>query len=76
MPTYEFKCLDCPTVFKERRTFARANDGAICPGCQSERTQKVLGTPMVFSSGGQGEPSTQMRRHGGGCFCCPPGIRF
>ncbi|HMQ52623.1 MAG TPA: zinc ribbon domain-containing protein [Anaerolineae bacterium] len=79
MPTYEFRCFDCPTIFKERRTFAQADEVAICPACQSERTRKVLNMPQVFSRGkstaGQGQAGARMP-HGLNCFCCPPRIKF
>lgn len=31
MPTYEFRCTTCDTVFEERRPMANSGDPATCP---------------------------------------------
>ncbi|NBY12142.1 MAG: zinc ribbon domain-containing protein, partial [Actinobacteria bacterium] len=31
MPTYEFSCKTCDSVFEERRAMSQANDPATCP---------------------------------------------
>jgi putative FmdB family regulatory protein len=31
VPTYEFRCTTCDTVFEERRSMAASSDPATCP---------------------------------------------
>ena len=45
MPTYDFRCPGCETTFEERRSFARADDPAVCPCCGDDHATKVSGSP-------------------------------
>lgn len=62
MPTYEYLCQACSTVYEERRTFARADDPSRCPECDSPRVRRLLSTFYAFSPGS----SLSL---GGGCAC-------
>ena len=66
MPTYEYLCQVCSTVYEEQRTFARSDDPSRCPECDSPRVQRLLSTFYVFSPGGS-------LSAGGGCACSAGG---
>ena len=66
MPIYEYRCLDCETVFEQRRSMAEADAEVSCPDGHS-RAKRLL--PMFASarSGGAPSPSPAPMRTGGGC---------
>jgi len=52
MPIYEFQCLECSLIFDE---FVGATNQPLkvtCPGCHSERAQRLM-SAFGFSSGGK-----------------------
>ncbi len=55
MPLYEYKCKECEGEFEALVSFKDADSGIKCPGCGSEKTDRLL---SVFSAavGGSGIP--------------------
>ena len=80
MPTYDFRCPSCATLFEERRSFARADDPAVCPSCGSERAAKVISVADFYSPGSAAksllDPGSRKKAtaapHASGCPCCSP----
>lgn len=66
MPLYEYRCLDCDTVFEQRRPMAEADTGAVCPGGHT-RAKRLLAMFASARSGGSGSPSPMTMGGGGGC---------
>ena len=60
MPTYEFRCKSCDTVFETQRPMSQSDAPALCPGGHTD-TVKLL---SVFASTG-GKPTS------GGCWATP-----
>ena len=76
MPTYEFRCRTCDSVFEERRPMSEASAPATCPSGHPDAV-KLL---SVFASTGGRQASSVSgadlssamsapRGHGGGCAC-------
>jgi putative FmdB family regulatory protein len=64
MPTYEFRCKTCDTVFEERRAMSEANDPAQCPQGHDNSVRLL----SVFASVGATVPQqAPAPRSGGGC---------
>lgn len=61
MPIYEFECEECGARFEE---LTRAEAGAACPSCGSERTRRLLSTvsPPGRQPRGAGVRSDESRR--------------
>lgn len=82
MPTYDFRCPSCATTFEEKRSFARADDPAICPECGGDCAVKVIGLAEFYSPGSAAkallDPASRQRgtsapaSHAAGCPCCSP----
>lgn len=78
MPRYEFECPDCEIRFEEKRTFARADDPAICPLCHGSRATKTLNAAPFYTRGAAAQVLLEPRpvtknvpmAHGSGCPCC------
>ncbi|MCL4870348.1 MAG: zinc ribbon domain-containing protein [Anaerolineae bacterium] len=70
MARYDFRCLQCDTVFEEKRPMALADVAAACPVCHSENTRKLL-NKVAFSMAGSDGASLPlpMANSGGGCGC-------
>ncbi len=65
MPTYEYLCQKCSTVYEERRPYDQADDPSRCPSCGSPRAHRQLSTVMLLGlTGGSA---------GGGCACSAGG---
>jgi putative FmdB family regulatory protein len=50
MPTFDFRCLKCDTVFEFARPFGSKTTPA-CPKCKSKRTEKQITPPAVHFKG-------------------------
>jgi putative FmdB family regulatory protein len=80
MPTYDFRCPSCETNFEERRSFARADDPAVCPCCGDDHASKVIGVAEFFSPGSAAkallDPGSRQKAtgapHPASCPCCSP----
>ena len=78
MPRYEFLCPDCEIRFEEKRTFAHADDPAICPVCHGDHATKTFNAAPFYSPGSaakamlEPKPATKAVpvAHGSGCPCC------
>ena len=76
MPTYEFRCKSCDTVFETQRPMSQSDAPALCPGGHTD-TVKLLsvfastgGKPTSSVSGADGAAAMSAPRgHGGGCAC-------
>ncbi len=77
MPTYEFRCKTCDTVFDEKRPMSESDFPARCPGGHAD-TVKLLS--VFASTGGRATSSVSgadvaaamsapQRGCGGGCAC-------
>jgi putative FmdB family regulatory protein len=49
MPIYEYRCQDCGKTFELLRRASEADQGLVCPDCESERVRRIL---SAFASGG------------------------
>jgi putative FmdB family regulatory protein len=80
MPTYDFRCPSCASLFEERRSFARADDPAVCPSCGSDLAAKVISVAAFYSPGSAAksllDPGARQTAssapHAAGCPCCSP----
>jgi len=64
MPTYEFRCKTCDSVFEERRSMSEADTPATCPDGHDNAVRLL----SVFASvGGASAPQKSMPRATGGC---------
>lgn len=50
MPTFDFQCKKCGTVFEFERPFGSKALPA-CPNCKGKRTEKLMSPPMVVFKG-------------------------
>jgi putative FmdB family regulatory protein len=72
MPTYEYRCTTCETVFEERRAMAASDDPASCPAGHVG-AKRLLSVFAATSGGGGGDtlrvapPSSGGSGHAGGC---------
>lgn len=72
MARYDFRCLECDTVFEEKRPMAMADVAAACPTCTSTNTRKLLNR-IAFSMAGNDGASIPLQMSsdmGGGGGCC------
>lgn len=73
MPLYEYNCLDCDTIFKERRPFSQSSEAATCPSCAGQDTRKILSAVPFISGDGRASTrsadSVPLSMSGGGCGC-------
>ena len=51
MPTYDFHCPACAATFEEKRSFARADEPAVCPQCGDTHAAKTISSVQFFSPG-------------------------
>ena len=70
MPTYEFRCTTCETVFEERRPMAASDDPARCP--DGHLGARRLLSVFAATSGGGGDtlraaPTAAAPMQSGGC---------
>jgi putative FmdB family regulatory protein len=83
MPTYAFTCPRCAAEFDEKRSFARADDPAICPICGDDHATKVISSIAFYSPGTAAksllDPGARQKAkapastaHAAGCPCCSP----
>ena len=80
MPTYDFRCPTCEATFEERRSFARADDPAVCPGSGDDHAAHVIAVAQFFSPGSAAksllDPGARQNAtaapHAAGCPCCSP----
>ncbi|MBP7997749.1 MAG: zinc ribbon domain-containing protein [Chloroflexi bacterium] len=74
MARYDFRCLECETVFEEKRPMAQADVAAACPTCQSTHTRKLLNR-VAFNMAGHDGASLPlpMYNEGDGGSCCGGG---
>jgi len=49
MPIFEYRCSRCETEFE---VLVRSNEAATCPGCQSEKVEKLFSAPAAHVSQG------------------------
>ncbi len=60
MPTFDFQCAKCGTVFEFARPFGSKATPA-CPKCKSKKTEKLL-TPPAIQFKGSGWYKTDSRK--------------
>jgi putative FmdB family regulatory protein len=80
MPTYDFRCPACEMTFEERRSFARADDPAVCPCCGDDHASKVIAAAAFYSPGSAArallDPGARQKAtavpHPAACPCCSP----
>jgi putative FmdB family regulatory protein len=42
MPLYEYRCAECGENFEQLRRMRDADNGVVCPRCQSEDVERLL----------------------------------
>jgi len=68
MPTYEYRCRTCHTVFEQRRPMAAADDPVSCPDGHRGAVRLL----SVFAPvGGSGDAEVPAGPCGGSCACYP-----
>ncbi len=65
MPIFEYQCLECREVFETLQLSRESSEDTQCPGCGSERTEKLV---SAFATSGGDSPS--------GAACGPSGSGF
>lgn len=76
MPTYDYRCPNCHTLFQARH--AMAAGGPDCPACGTAPERVILSAPAVHGHMARGRESAARiferqeteTRHGPGCSCC------
>jgi len=70
MPTYEYRCLTCSTVFEQRRSMADSDAPASCPSGHAD-TKRLLSVFAATSGGGgdslRAAPTSAAPSRPGGC---------
>ncbi|HEX7094650.1 MAG TPA: zinc ribbon domain-containing protein [Acidimicrobiales bacterium] len=71
MPTYEFRCRECDTVFEERRPMSESSAPATCPAGHTNtvRLLSVFASTVGRQSStvSSGDVAAAMSSGGGGC---------
>jgi putative FmdB family regulatory protein len=44
MPLYEYQCSSCGTTFEQLRRMRDADQGLVCPKCESGQVERLLST--------------------------------
>ena len=47
MPTYDYKCKECGTVFEVFRRFSDYDKETKCPNCGSDRAKRIFSVPQI-----------------------------
>ncbi len=66
MPLYEYRCSGCGKVFEQLRRMQDADQGVICPACESELVERLLSTFSSRMGGGLGPCGQSASGCGGG----------
>ncbi|MCB0060607.1 MAG: zinc ribbon domain-containing protein [Caldilineaceae bacterium] len=51
MPLFEFKCVECGTIFEQLVRSTRTPQAIVCPTCRSNKTEKLLSGFAVVGGG-------------------------
>jgi putative FmdB family regulatory protein len=70
VPTYEFRCRTCDTVFEQRRPMADAADAASCPHGHDDTVRLISMFASTRNGDGSGLPALSGGGAGGGGGCC------
>ena len=70
MPLYEYRCVDCDTVFEQRRPMAEADVDVRCPDGHTAR--RLLSVFASTRSGGAPSPAPMPSGGMGGGMGCGP----
>jgi putative FmdB family regulatory protein len=62
MPTFDFQCQKCETIFEFSRAFGSKTIPA-CPACGSKRTQKLMTPPTIQFKGSGFYKTDSSRSH-------------
>jgi putative FmdB family regulatory protein len=52
MPIFEYQCLECQEVFETLQLSRESSEDTQCPGCGSERAEKLV---SAFATSGGGD---------------------
>ena len=66
MPLYEYRCLDCESMFDALRAMSAADAPITCPQCGTENTCRAIS--LFAAIGGDGV----IAGNGGACGSCTP----
>lgn len=71
MPSLDFRCTRCQTVFEARRAAASPNPA--CPACGGAVEAVFLVAPAFhgFAAAGRNAAAGSLPACGKGCRCCP-----
>ncbi len=69
MPTYEYLCSDCRSIFEIKRAIKDIDAPATCPECHGEHVARQVSRVTSFSHGDGGTTALG----GGGCGCASCG---
>jgi len=70
MPIFEFRCLDCGSIFEKLFLNAGEQVEIACPKCKSESFERVISrSNHIMGSGSSGKPkiTTKSCSSGDGC---------
>lgn len=67
MPTYEFRCRTCDTVFAEKRSMAESSAPATCPDGHTDTVRLLSTFASVGAAAEGGRSALPMAGGGGGC---------
>jgi putative FmdB family regulatory protein len=81
MPIYDYRCMQCETVFEASHTMSEPAPN--CPNCGGQAQKTILAAPAIHGQMAQGRelamrsllpPSMEATSngHGPGCSCCTP----
>ncbi|MBW1980570.1 MAG: zinc ribbon domain-containing protein [Deltaproteobacteria bacterium] len=68
MPIYEYYCKGCDSQF-EILVF-RSSDPVVCPGCGTDKVNRLLSVCGFKSGGDKGAASSRMGSSAGSCSGC------
>lgn len=63
MPIYEYACQACGEEFE---LLVRSDEKLVCPGCESEKLEKLMSAPAAHT-GGKGQSLPIASHEPGGC---------
>ena len=58
MPIYEYECSDCGEKFELRRGMTERDAEAVCPGCASKNSNRILSIFAMSPSSASCAPSS------------------
>jgi len=74
MPNYEYRCIECETVFEIFYRRREAKEDVGCPKCASARHTRLMSAPIIATRGEATSKGPARPRGACGGGACEPGV--